>query len=97
MASTQSRLIFMEYTQADIATTSYMELPTAVNLPNLSKVKHCLRIIKNIYGGKASEEHGFSILENNFFTSCSIYNRNMMNLSKITNLQPLLCSLMKLY
>jgi hypothetical protein len=42
------------FKQAAIATTTYMELPTGVNLPNLSKDKHCLRIIKNIYGGKDS-------------------------------------------
>jgi hypothetical protein len=44
----------MAYTHADIATTTYMELPLGVSLPNLSKDTSCLRIIKNIYGGKDS-------------------------------------------
>ena len=44
----------MAYTQAKITKPTYMELPPGVNLPTLSKEKHCLRILRNIYGGKDS-------------------------------------------
>jgi hypothetical protein len=52
----------MAYTQADIATITYTELPPGVNLPNLSKDTHWLRIIKNIYGGKVSGRTWFQHL-----------------------------------
>jgi hypothetical protein len=56
----------LAYTQADKATIMYMELPPGVNLPNLSKDKHCLHIIKNIYGGKDSGRTWFQHLRKHF-------------------------------
>jgi hypothetical protein len=49
-------------TRADKVTTTYMELPTGVNLTNLSKDKHCILIIMNIYGGKDSVQTWFQHL-----------------------------------
>ena len=44
----------MAYTQAILNKPVYMQLPPGVHLPQLSKDTHCLRILRNIYGGKDS-------------------------------------------
>jgi hypothetical protein len=44
----------MAYTQAPMDKPVYMHLPPGVNLPGLDRSKHCLQVLKNIYGGKDS-------------------------------------------
>ena len=44
----------LAYPQADIPRPTFMELPRGINFPGLNRNKHCLRIKKNIYGGKDS-------------------------------------------
>jgi len=44
----------LAYPQADIPRPTFMELPKGINFHGLDRNKHCLRIKKNIYGGKDS-------------------------------------------
>ena len=45
----------LAYPQADLPRKNiFMELPRGINFPGLHNNKHCLRIKKNIYGGKNS-------------------------------------------
>ena len=53
----------MAYTQADIKQPTYMELPPGINFPNMTKESHCLKILKNIYGGKESGKVWFEHLK----------------------------------
>jgi hypothetical protein len=54
----------MAYTQADIATITYMELPPRVNLPNLSKIHTASASSRISMVARTQEEHGSRILEN---------------------------------
>ena len=53
----------MAYTQANINKTAYMELPPGINFKGMSKETHCLKIIRNLYGGKESGRTWFQHLK----------------------------------
>jgi hypothetical protein len=42
----------LAYPQAPVPRPTYMELPKGINFPGLQRNKHCLEILKNVYGGK---------------------------------------------
>ncbi len=44
----------LAYPQADILRPTFMELPRGVKLPGYQRNKHCIQVLKNIYGGKDS-------------------------------------------
>ena len=50
-------------TQADIKKLVYMEVPPGVNFPGLARDTHCLKIVKNLYGGKESGRTWFKHLQ----------------------------------
>jgi Reverse transcriptase (RNA-dependent DNA polymerase) len=52
----------MAYMQADINKPAYMELPPGINIPGLVKDTHCLKIMKNLYGGKEAGRTWFKHL-----------------------------------
>jgi Reverse transcriptase (RNA-dependent DNA polymerase) len=54
----------MAYTQANINKTAYMELPPGIDFKGMSKETHCLKIIRNLYGGKESGRTWFQHLKN---------------------------------
>jgi Reverse transcriptase (RNA-dependent DNA polymerase) len=42
----------LAYPQAPFLRPTYMELPQGINFPGLDRKQHCLKILKNVYGGK---------------------------------------------
>ena len=44
----------LAYPQADIPRPTFMELPRGINIKGYERNKHCLRVTKNLYGGKDS-------------------------------------------
>lgn len=53
----------MAYTQADINKPDYLELPPDIHFKGLSQEQHCLKILKNLYGGKESGRTWFQHLK----------------------------------
>jgi hypothetical protein len=44
----------LAYPQADVETEQYMEMPKGFNVGGKSRASHVLKLLKNIYGGKAA-------------------------------------------
>ncbi|KAG7363236.1 reverse transcriptase RNA-dependent DNA polymerase [Nitzschia inconspicua] len=54
----------LAYPQADIPRPTYMELPDGIEIEGASKETHCLRVLKNIYGGKDAGRTWYEYLKN---------------------------------
>ncbi|KAG7368166.1 reverse transcriptase RNA-dependent DNA polymerase [Nitzschia inconspicua] len=54
----------LAYPQADIPRPTYMELPDGIEIEGTSKETHCLRVLKNIYGGKDAGRTWYEYLKN---------------------------------
>ena len=53
--------------------STFMELPLGINFPNILEDTHCLRILKNIYGGEESGKTCFSHLKTRLTTILANY------------------------
>ena len=71
----------MAYTQANINKTAYMELPPGVDFKGMTKETHCLKIVKNLYGGK--ESLGSSTSKTCLPQNWDMYNPNSTNVCSI--------------
>ncbi|KAG7358422.1 reverse transcriptase RNA-dependent DNA polymerase [Nitzschia inconspicua] len=60
----QLDFVLAYYPQADIPRPTYMELPDGIEIEGASKETHCLRVLKNIYGGKDAGRTWYEYLKN---------------------------------